>query len=148
MKELNVTPFDLLVKWLGPVSSRNALSIRISNPNDPARDLKKIWERLEEHYGCPEMVESALKYKLANFPKLTNKENKNLYELSDILAEVEPANENKKYQALLAYFDSSSCVINFHTSYKRSGLQKQSTISDKLMLPSLHFPFLLIASET
>ena len=113
MKELNVTPFeemDLLVKWLGPESSRNALSIRMSNPNDPARGLQRIWERLEERYGCPEMVESALKQKLANFPKLTNKDSKKLYELADILAEIEAAKENTRYHALLAYFDASSGI--------------------------------------
>ena len=113
MGELNVTPFeelDLLVKWLGPESSRNALSIRVSNPNDPARGLKRIWDRLEERYGCPEMVESALVSKLASFPKLSNKDNKKLYELADILAEVEAAKEDQKYKTLLAYFDSSSGI--------------------------------------
>ena len=113
MTELKVTPFeemDLLVKWLGPESARNALSIRASNPNDPTQGLKRIWDRLEERYGCPEMVESALKQKLANFPKLTNKDNRKLYELSDILSEIEATKQDKKYQTLLAYFDSSSGI--------------------------------------
>ena len=56
------------------------------------------------------MVESALKQKLANFPKLTNKDNRKLYELSDILSEIEATKQDKKYQTLLAYFDSSSGI--------------------------------------
>jgi hypothetical protein len=39
-KELGVTPFeeiDLLVKWLGPESSRLAKSIRAANVHDPPR---------------------------------------------------------------------------------------------------------------
>ena len=113
MKELSVTSFeemDLLVKWLGPESSKHALSIRTSNPNNPDLGLKRIWERLEERYGCPEMVESALKGKLANFPKISNKDPKKLYELADILSEFEAAKENANYKNLLAYFDSSSGV--------------------------------------
>ncbi|MES9969565.1 MAG: hypothetical protein ABW092_05990, partial [Candidatus Thiodiazotropha sp.] len=113
MRELSVTPFeemDLLVKWLGPDSSKHALSIRSSNADNPARGLQRIWDRMEERYGCPEMVESALKTKLASFPKLTNKDTKKLYDLSDILSEIEAAKENRNYQNLLAYFDSSSGV--------------------------------------
>lgn len=66
---------------------------------------------MDERYGCPEMGESALINKLTNFPKLSTKDYKKLYELSDILAEIESAKENKSYQALLAYFDSSSGVV-------------------------------------
>ena len=63
----------------------------------------RIWERLDERYGCPEMVENTLKTKLANFPKLTNKDTKKLYELTDILSEIETVRCDKKYAALLAY---------------------------------------------
>ena len=113
MGELSVTPFeemDLLVKWLGPESSKHALSIRTSNASHPDRGLRRIWERMDERYGCPEMVESALLQKLSNFPKLT-KDYKKLYELADILAEVEAAKENENYRTMLAYFDSSSGVM-------------------------------------
>lgn len=114
MSELNVTAFeelDLLVKWLGPESMKHALSIRASNANNPSRGLQRIWERLDERYGCPEMVEAALKNKLANFPKLSIKDTKKLYDLSDILAEIESAKETKAYQGLLGYYDTSSGII-------------------------------------
>ncbi|XP_055998870.1 uncharacterized protein LOC130047575 [Ostrea edulis] len=57
------------------------------------------------------MVESALKQKLANIPKLTDKDNKRLYELCDVLSEVEALKEDKKYALLLAYFDSSAGIL-------------------------------------
>ncbi|XP_033753059.1 uncharacterized protein LOC117336558 [Pecten maximus] len=114
MSELGVTPLeemDLLVKWLGPESSRHALSIRAAHSNNPQRGLYCIWERLEERYASPEMVEASLKAKLAAFPKLSTRDNKKLYDLCDIVTEVEAVKNNVKYRNLLAYFDSSSGVI-------------------------------------
>lgn len=114
VEELGCTPveeLDLLVKWLGPESKKYAMSIRTSNANCPSRGLQRIWERLDERYGCPEMVEAALKNKLANFPKLTQKDSQRLYDLADILSEVESAMENTVYQSLLAYYNTSSGII-------------------------------------
>lgn len=113
-RELAVSPFeeiDLLIKWLGPQSAKFALSIRVANANDPKKGLEKIWERLEDRYGCPELVETALKSKLQNFPKLTLKDSKKLFELSDVLSEIECIKENPKYTTMLAYYDSSSGII-------------------------------------
>ena len=110
--QLNLTPFeeiDLLVKYLGPESSKFASSIRSSNTYDPAKGLQSTWARLEERYGRPEMVEYALKKKLHNFPKL-NKDMTKLYDLLDILCEVESIKANPQYATLLSYFDSSSGV--------------------------------------
>ncbi|XP_068209384.1 uncharacterized protein [Palaemon carinicauda] len=101
---------DLLVKWLGAESSKHAISIRLSNADNPSRGLQRLWQRLDERYGTPEMVEASIKNKLAQFPKLTNKENKRLYELPDILSEIEYYKENPKLRCLLAYFDSSSGI--------------------------------------
>lgn len=64
---------DLLVKWLGPESSKFAQSIRTSNIGNPSRALTNIWERVEERYGASEMVEASLKTKIGNFPKITVK---------------------------------------------------------------------------
>lgn len=114
VKELNISAFeemDLLIKWLGPESKRFASSIRGSNINDPVKGLYRIWERLEERYGRPEMIESALKNKLNKFPKITMKDPKMLYDLLDILTEIESAKENDQYVTLLSYYDSSSGVI-------------------------------------
>ena len=55
-QELQVSPFeemDLLVKFLGPESSKYAASIRAANTACPERGLKIIWTRLEERYGSP-----------------------------------------------------------------------------------------------
>ncbi|XP_063449024.1 uncharacterized protein LOC134728358 [Mytilus trossulus] len=114
LSELSVTAMeelDLMVKWLGPESTRHANSIRASNIHDPMKGLQRLWERLDERYGSPESVEASLIAKLNNFPKLTHKDNKELYELVDILSEIESIKEDSKYYSLLAYFDSSSGVL-------------------------------------
>lgn len=99
-----------MVKWLGTESSKHAVSIRASNADNPTRGLQRLWQRLDERYGCPEMIEASLKTKLTDFPKLTNKDNKRLYELSDILSEIEYIKEKPQLKNLLAYFDSSSGI--------------------------------------
>jgi hypothetical protein len=98
---------DLLAKWLGPQSSKHAVSLRIANANDPAMGLTRTWERLDERYGAPELVEAALRKKLADFPKLPPRDYMRLYELSDILSEIESVKEDPRYSTLLSYFDSS-----------------------------------------
>ena len=55
-------------------------------------------------------LEASLRSKLDKFPTLTNKDNARLYELSDILSEIEYHKENPKLGCLLAYFDSSSGI--------------------------------------
>ena len=95
-----VTPFekmDLLVKWLGPESKRFASIISTSNIQNPFTGLHWVWERLEERFGRPEMVEAALKQKLDSLPKVSSKEPKKLYDLLDILTEIESAKENPRY---------------------------------------------------
>ena len=72
---------DLLIKWLGPESTKHAMSIRASNANNPTRGLQRLWQRLDERYGAPEMLEASLTSKLVNFPTLTNKDNARLYDL-------------------------------------------------------------------
>ena len=114
VNELSLSPMeelDLMIKWLGPESRRQAMSIKTSNARDPQKGLERIWERLEERYGAPEMVETSLKQKLAAFPKLTRRDTKKLYELVDILPEVEPVKEDQQYSLLLSYFDTSAGVI-------------------------------------
>ncbi|XP_052069035.1 uncharacterized protein LOC127708232 [Mytilus californianus] len=101
---------DLLIKWLGPESAKHAISIRASNANNPTKGIQRLWKRLDERYGAPEMLEASLMSKLAKFPTLTNKDNARLYELSDILSEIQYHKENPKLGCLLAYFDSSSGI--------------------------------------
>ncbi|XP_046580120.1 uncharacterized protein LOC124287661 [Haliotis rubra] len=47
---------------------------------------------------------------LDKLPKLTNRDGKKLYELSDLLMEIESLKANDKYSSLLSYFDTSSGV--------------------------------------
>ncbi|XP_052817602.1 uncharacterized protein LOC128243724 isoform X1 [Mya arenaria] len=103
--------FDLLLKWLGPESRKSAVSLRAANTNDPAKGIERHWYRLHERYGSPEMVEFALKKKLEKFPRLGNRDNKRLFELSDILSEIESCMDDPRYSVLLSYFNSSSGVL-------------------------------------
>ena len=95
---------------LGPDSSKFARSLRAANAHDPTAGVQRIWERLDARYGRPEMVEHSLKKKLNLFPNLTNKDNQKLYDLLDILTEIESALVNPLYTTLLSYFNSSSGV--------------------------------------
>ena len=113
MQELEATPseeIDLLIKWTGPTSQRHIISIKAANASNPEHALRRSWNRLDERFGCPEMVESALKAKLDSFQTLTNKDLHRLYDLSDILDEIEAIKEDSRYSCLLSYFDSSSGV--------------------------------------
>ena len=92
MTELGVAAadeLDLLIKYLGKDSTKSALSMKVSNPHDPARGLSLLWSRLDERFGSPELVESALKNKVNKFSKIPQGQPKGLYDLSDILAEIE-----------------------------------------------------------
>lgn len=72
---------DLLIKWLGPESAEHARRVRSVRINYPGEALSMVWKRLEEVYGSPEAMESALLSKLERFPKVSNKEPKRLREL-------------------------------------------------------------------
>lgn len=98
---------DLLIKFLGLETKQHAMRIRGSYPCDPAKRLDRVWERLDELYGSPELVESILKKKISKFPRLTAKDARKIYELSDVAAEVESVKENPEYKTVLAYYDSS-----------------------------------------
>lgn len=52
---------DLLVKFTGSISQKYVLSLRAAHTKRPALGLVQIWERLEERYGSPEMIDSELK---------------------------------------------------------------------------------------
>lgn len=81
LRELEVSPleeFDLLQQYLGPESSRYAASIRAANSHNPMRGVEKIWDRLNDKYGRPEVVEASLKAKLFAFPKMGVRDSKKL----------------------------------------------------------------------
>lgn len=118
---------DLLIKYLGPESSKQANNIKIANFSNPGSGLSRYWERLNDRYGSPEMVEFALKQKLANVPKLTNKDYRKLFELSDILSEIETVKDNVEYSTLLAYFDTSSGILLFVNKLPHALQEKWTT---------------------
>lgn len=101
---------DLLIKHLGSESSKYATSIRSYSAHDPAKGREQIWLRLDERYGRPEMVEASLKKKLHQIPKLSTKDYSKLYDLLDVLCEIESLKSDPQYSSLLAYFDFSSGV--------------------------------------
>ena len=84
--------------------------MKSANPGDPVRGLSILWDRLHERYGSPELVEATLKAKLTKFPKILQNQLKRLYDLSDILAEVECVMNNPSYLPLFSYFNSSAGV--------------------------------------
>ncbi|ESO95920.1 hypothetical protein LOTGIDRAFT_68935, partial [Lottia gigantea] len=67
ISDLDLKPLeeiDLLIKWLGPESSKQALSLKAANPGNIMKGLNRIWERLSDRYASPELIESAIKNKL------------------------------------------------------------------------------------
>ena len=113
MEDLQATAteeLDLMTKWLGPESSKLVASLRSANSKNAQKAIECMWVRLDERYGSPEIVEAALKSKLAKFPKLTNRDNKKFYDLSDILTEIQTSMEDVQYNTVLAYYNSSSGV--------------------------------------
>lgn len=97
---------DLLVKWLGKESSEHVKRIRAVHATNPRAALDLSWQRLQECYGSPEMVENALFKRLDSFPRLYPKDNVKLRELSDLLMELLAAKEDG-YLPGLAYLDTS-----------------------------------------
>ncbi|XP_062413903.1 uncharacterized protein LOC134105319 [Pungitius pungitius] len=100
---------DLLVKWLGHESAGHARRIRAVNVNHPERGLAMVWERLEQCYGSPEAVESALFKRLDAFPTIHNKDPQKLRELGDLLMEVLSAKAEGDLPGL-AFLDTSRGV--------------------------------------
>ncbi|XP_056017291.1 uncharacterized protein LOC130053762 [Ostrea edulis] len=115
MLELAVTPseeLDLMIKWLGPDSSRQAECIKTASAGNHVDALHKLWDRLDIRYGSPELIEACLRNKLTNFPKLSNTpaDSKRLYDLYDLLSEIQCVKANPLYSSVLAMYDSSTGV--------------------------------------
>ncbi|CAG2253903.1 unnamed protein product [Mytilus edulis] len=110
LRELDATDseqLDLLNRYLGPQSKRHAASLRVANSHNENQAVVKIWQRLDERYGAPESIAAALKDRLDKFNKINNTEYDKLYELYDLLAEVESIKENDIYRTVLSFYDSS-----------------------------------------
>ncbi|XP_060571867.1 uncharacterized protein LOC132730038 [Ruditapes philippinarum] len=110
MKEIDANPSeetDLLIKWLGSSSKSQATSLKAAFIYNPTEGLRKIWERLDERFGTPENVYHATMTKLSSFPKISARTSSQLYDLSDILSEIEGLKCDPKYSSILSYFDAA-----------------------------------------
>lgn len=65
---------------------------------------------MNERYARSESVESSFKQKLVFFPKITGKEVKKLYDLVDIVVEIDSLKQDEQYSSLFPSYDSSPGV--------------------------------------
>ena len=98
---------DLLIKHLGPESMLYAKNLYAAHPGNPGRGLQLLWERLDERYSCPEFVLQQLTSKLESFPPFTYKNLKRLFDLADIVMQIQSLKENPTTsdRAILKSFD-------------------------------------------
>lgn len=109
IKDLGLTAseeLDLLSKWLGKESSEYVRRLRAVHIGNPDTALKMVWNRLDECYSSPEVIESALFKKLDSFPRISGKDNLKLRELGDLLMELLSAKDDG-YLPGLAYLDTA-----------------------------------------
>lgn len=97
---------DLLIKWLGKESSEQARRLRAAYIRDPQGALQAIWQRIEDCYGTPEIIEGALFTRLESFPKISNREPTKLCDLADLLQELYAAKQDG-FLPGLAYLDTA-----------------------------------------
>ncbi|XP_052762425.1 uncharacterized protein LOC128205058 [Mya arenaria] len=142
--EIGVSPveeLDLLVKWLGAESRKFATSIRSAYSHDAAIGLQRVWERLNEQYGAIEKVHQSVLGKLDKFPPISPKDPSKLYELSDVLSEIEALKTNPKYSPALSYFDTSVGVAPIVNRLPRNIQEKWiSTASHFKTVHDLMYP--------
>ncbi len=111
-KDLGLTAreeIDLLTKWLGPESSMQAKRIRSVHAHYPIAGVQMLWQRLEECYGSPEVIENALLRKLEEFHRISSRDGQRLRELGDMLLELESA-KTGGYLPGLAILDTARGV--------------------------------------
>ena len=102
---------DMFIKYLGTESKHHAINFRSVFVSDTALGLVKIWQRIDERYGAPELVKHAVLTKFKHFLAITNKDPKKLYELVDVLSVVAALKHDSKYSLQLSYFDSSEGIL-------------------------------------
>ncbi|XP_067306911.1 uncharacterized protein [Pseudorasbora parva] len=97
---------DLLIKWLGPESVKHIRRIRSVHVGNPDVALRKAWDRLQECYAAPEVMEKSLFKRLDEFPRISTKDYGKLRDLGDLLMELQSARE-EGYLTGLAYLDTA-----------------------------------------
>lgn len=81
------------------------MSTRETLASDPDLCLRAIWKRFDERFGSPELLESALKARLLKISDSIDR--KRLFELHDLLCEIEVVKNLYQYSAIFSYLDSS-----------------------------------------
>ena len=97
---------NLLMKWLGEISSKIAAPLRAIHIDSPQIGLRVVWEALEKKYGTAEVLEDNLMSKLERFPRFNTKDRDKLQQLSYLLLEVMAAKDTGRFKGLAA-FDSA-----------------------------------------
>lgn len=97
---------DLMSKSLGEESGQQIRCICSVHVNNAGLALRKAWERLNDCYGAPEMIEQSLFQRLDSCPKIVAKDHIRLRELEDLLMEIQGAKEDG-YLTGLSYLDTS-----------------------------------------
>ena len=98
---------ELLVNRLTEKPKEAAKSIRIQNPGDAVRATTLVWERLDDKYCKPEMVEESLRSQLENSRYMNTNEYSRRYDLHNILINFESLKASQQFAANLAIHDTS-----------------------------------------
>ncbi|XP_073492566.1 uncharacterized protein [Aquarana catesbeiana] len=143
--ELNASEeADLLVNWLGNESSEHARRIRDININYPSRGLSMIWERVDECYGSPEVIENSLFKRIDDFPRIPNKGYQKLRELSDLVTELQIAKAEGDLPGL-AFLDTArgvnSIVQKLPYSLQETWISRGSKYKQKHNVPFPPFSY-------
>ncbi|XP_062830229.1 leucine-rich repeat and immunoglobulin-like domain-containing nogo receptor-interacting protein 2 isoform X1 [Anolis carolinensis] len=84
----------LMVAWLGPTSAHQVRRIFSALIDQPERALDTAWTRLNQRYGSSTQIEASLMDRLHKFPVLKPKDFEQLWDLSDLLIELQSAKGN------------------------------------------------------
>ena len=115
--------------------------IRAVHIRYPDIGLKMSWERLEEVYGAPEVIEKALLDRIESFSKITKQDPLKLRELRDLLQEVLSA-KSEGYLSGLSYFDTSrgvNPIVKKLPPHKKNGSIKARSIKQITKFHFHHF---------
>ena len=108
--EIDCSPLEEIT-LLSSCINRNAnayrlvMSARASCADQPENCLDLIWSRLDKRFGSPELIESVLKSRIMKLPDSLDYQR--LYELSDLLVEIQAVKVLPAYSSIFAYLDSS-----------------------------------------
>jgi hypothetical protein len=86
---------------------------------------------LDDWYGSPVLLEASIKSRLEDFPRLTGKDNKKLFDLVDLLSEIELRIEDPFLSRSLMCLDSST-GMRPNVAKLPPNLQEKWTTSCKL----------------